>query len=294
VKLTRPLLRYHGGKWRLAPWIIANMPKHRFYVEPFGGGGSVLLRKPRSYGEVYNDVDGAVVNVFRVVRDPASAKELQRQLELTPFAREEFNRAYEETTDPIEAARRTLIKSFMGFSADAMFRHLSSNSGMRVVASSWKAPTGMRTHVKRTGTTPAADWAKWPAMIHLFTNRLSGVVIENRDATAIMLQHDDAQALHYVDPPYVHSTRRSRHGYRNELTDEDHRSLAVVLRNLKGAVLLSAYPSPLYRELYEGWTLVERDGLAQKSLKTVECLWFNKSAFDALPQPLLEESEVPA
>jgi len=81
-------MRYHGGKWKLAPWIIGHFPPHRIYVEPFGGGGSVLMRKPRSYGEVYNDAWGNVVNVFRVLRDHAD--EIERLLYLTPFSRDEF------------------------------------------------------------------------------------------------------------------------------------------------------------------------------------------------------------
>jgi DNA adenine methylase len=62
-------MRYHGGKWMLAPWVIENMPPHRVYIEPFGGAASVLIRKKRSYAEIYNDLDGEVVNLFRVCRD---------------------------------------------------------------------------------------------------------------------------------------------------------------------------------------------------------------------------------
>lgn len=291
---TRPMLRYHGGKWRLAPWIIANMPAHDSYVEPFGGGASVLLRKPRSRSEVYNDIDSAIVNVFRVLRDPEAAKELRRLIELTPFARDEFNQAYAPSLDPIESARRTLVKSFFGFSADAVSRAIkSSNAGMRVIASSWSAPTGMRTyrssHGRRRGTNPASDWATWPGMIETFTDRLRGVVIENRDASIIMLQQDDSRTLHYVDPPYLHSQRRSHHGYRHEMSDDQHRALAEVLHRLKGAVLLSSYPCDKYTELYAGWKVITRDHLAQKARKTTECLWMNQAACDAMPQPALME-----
>jgi site-specific DNA-adenine methylase len=89
AQVTRPVLRWHGGKWRLAPWIISHFPMHRCYVEPYGGAGSVLIRKPRAYAEVYNDLDGAVVGLFRVLQEPTSAARLLDLLRLTPFARAE-------------------------------------------------------------------------------------------------------------------------------------------------------------------------------------------------------------
>jgi DNA adenine methylase len=109
----RPILRYHGGKFRLAPRIIAHFPPHRVYVEPFGGAGSVLMRKEPSFAEVYNDLDGEVVNVFRVLRDPDRAERLRTLLELTPWSRIEFRACYEPADDPIEQARRTIACSFM-------------------------------------------------------------------------------------------------------------------------------------------------------------------------------------
>ncbi|MBH9009927.1 DNA adenine methylase [Pseudomonas aeruginosa] len=102
--VRRPILRYHGGKWKLAPWIIQHLPPHHTYVEPFGGAASVLLRKARSHAEVYNDLNGDVVNLFRVARD--HGEKLRQALTLTPFARDEFEASYVETTDPLERARR--------------------------------------------------------------------------------------------------------------------------------------------------------------------------------------------
>src|SRR3990172_7190485 len=163
---TRPALRYFGGKWQLAPWIISHFPAHRIYVEPFGGAASVLMRKPRSYGEIYNDIDSAVVNVFRVLRDPQTAAELERLLRLTPFARDEFMRAREHAEDPIEDARRTIVLSFMAYSSDGI------NTGHH---------TGFRPDLKRSGSTPAHDWVNYHDQIARFTVRLQGVVIENRD-----------------------------------------------------------------------------------------------------------------
>lgn len=90
--LTRPALRWHGGKWRLAPWVIEHFPPHRVYVEPYGGAASVLLRKRRSYAEIYNDLDDEVVGMFRVLRSDR-APDLVRAVALTPFGRREFEEA---------------------------------------------------------------------------------------------------------------------------------------------------------------------------------------------------------
>ena len=198
----RPLLRYHGGKWKLAPWILRHMPPHRVYVEPFGGGASVLLQKPRSYAEVYNDLDGEVVNLFSMARE--RGEELAQAVELTPFARAEFTQAYEPDGDPLEKARRTLIRSFMGFG--------SAGASGQV--------TGFRANSNRSGTTPAHDWMNYPDCLRMVIQRLRGVVIENRDAIQVMQAHDCDEAVHYVDPPYVHSTRQIRTrapSYKHEL-----------------------------------------------------------------------------
>lgn len=267
----RPLVRYHGGKWRLAPWIIQHLPAHRVYVEPFGGGGSVLLRKPRSYAEIYNDLDGEIVNLFRQARDNGDA--LTRAVELTPFARAEFTEAYAPHGDLLEQAKRTLIRSFMGFGADAVTGKAS----------------GFRANSRRTGTIPAHDWMNFPANMREVVQRLRGVVIENRDAMDVMRAHDCDEAVHYVDPPYVHSTRsghRPSHTYRYELSDPQHRELAAGLRKLRGAVLLSGYRSPLYDELYGDWRRFDKNTHADGARERVESLWLSRGA----PKPsLLQE-----
>ena len=109
MTVSRPVLRWHGGKFILAPWIIDHFPSHRIYTEAFGGAASVLLRKPRAYAEVYNDMDGEVVNLFRVLQGKR-AQDLVAKLRLTPFARAEFEMAYTPSADPVERARRLLSK----------------------------------------------------------------------------------------------------------------------------------------------------------------------------------------
>lgn len=262
---TRPIVRYHGGKWKLAPWIISNFPKHRVYTEAFGGGGSVLLRKPRSYGEVYNDLGGEIVNLFRVVRD--CGNELRARLELTPFAREEYQESFLESTEPIEQARRTLVRSFMGFGSNSLCRSIKS---------------GFRANSNRSGTTPAHDWANFPDCLPALIDRLRGVVIENREAEKVIVHHDSAETLHYCDPPYVHETRtqvsHGHHGYDYEMTDEQHRELACLLRSLKGAVVVSGYACDLYdQELYADWHRVERAAHADGARDRIEVLWMNRA-----------------
>lgn len=257
----RPVVRYHGGKWKLADWIISQFPRHRVYVEPFGGGGSVLLKKPRSYAEVYNDLDGEIVNVFRVLRD--RGEELRRALELTPFSREEFKESYTKHDDPLERARRTVLRGFQGFGSAAACGQVS----------------GFRANSNRSGTTPAHDWRNYPNHIPALVERLRGVVIESRDAVEVIKHQDGPDTLHYVDPPYVHSTRSvgvdKRKAYRHEMTDAQHRALAEVLRGTKGAVVLSGYRCDLYDELYGDWQRVDRAAMADGARKRIECLWLS-------------------
>lgn len=262
--MKRPILRWHGGKWRLAPWILQHIPKHKVYVEPFGGAASVLLRKPRSYAEIYNDLDGEVVNLFRVARD--NGDELRRVLELTPFARTEFVESYQPSASPLEQARLTVVRSFMGFGS---------------AAATGKA-TGFRANSNRSGTTPAHDWRNYPAGVAALIDRLRGVCIENKDAGEVMHQHDCVDAVHYVDPPYVAETRDKGSDYRHELTDGDHVALSELLHTLRGSVVLSGYSGNLYERLFAGWSRVERLAFADGARERTEVLWMNKRCVDLL------------
>lgn len=265
---TRPLLRYHGGKWRLAPWIVSYFPGHRIYIEPYGGAASVLLHKPRSYAEVYNDLDGEIVNLFQVVRD--RGVELVRALELTPYARAEFHLSFKPTDDSMEQARRTVLRSYAGFGGN-LTRPNRDQTPQR---------TGFRTYSKKNRRSiPSGDWRNYPAALPAIIDRLRGVIIESAPALEVMAKHDAPDALHYVDPPYVHSTRgfdcgETHRGYRFEMTDDQHRELATFLRTLGGGVIVSGYACDLYdRELYPDWQRVERPATADGARPRTEVLW---------------------
>lgn len=231
----------------------------------------MLLRKPRVDGEVYNDLDDEVVNVFRVLQDPTKAVELRRLLALTPFARAEFKRTYSKPKDDVEAAAFVIARSFMGFGSAASTR-------MHI--------TGFRTSSKRNAgpsSTPAVEWAAWPDEVPAFVQRFRGVCIENRDAVAVMKMHDSPATLYYVDPPYVQSTRSSLrvkngnrgHYYRHDMGDDDHRRLAEFLHGVAGMVVVSGYPCELYDELYQDWERHERAHMADGARPRTEVVWLN-------------------
>lgn len=295
--VRRPVLRYHGGKFRLAPLLLELFPPHRVYTEAYGGGGSVLLQKPRCYSEIYNDMDGEVVNVFRVLQNARKARRLDALLRLTPFARAEFELSYKHTRSEVERARRTIIRSFMGWGSDSISQLKASRAGFNTRISSTMS-TGFRWNSNRSGTTAASDWRVWPDCIASFVSRLQGVTIENRDARVILRKMDREDALHYVDPPYPMSVRKVgngsalEHRYRFEMTDAQHKELAELLRSLKGMVVVSSYPSKFYDRLYRGWKKVQWTGGHFCSQNTgdqtrTECVWLNRAAVEAQRQPSL-------
>ncbi|MBM2884873.1 DNA adenine methylase, partial [Chromobacterium phragmitis] len=149
--------------------------------------------------------------------------------------------------------------------------------------------SGFRANGNRQSAHPARDWSNYPAALAGMLERLTGVVIENRQATDVILQHDSPQTLHYCDPPYVLDTRsssvtRSGKGYRHEMTDADHAHLAQVLHECAGMVVLSGYDSPLYNELYAGWERSTRRALADGALERTEVIWLNPACSAALHQ----------
>mgnify|MGYP002620946759 FL=1 len=267
---TRPVLRYHGGKWRLAPWIIEQFPPHRVYVEPFGGAASVLLRKERVTTEVYNDLDRHVVNLFRVLRDPIRARALARLLALTPYSRDEYADLYEPCDDIVEAARRFIARGFIGQNSKGVFQK-----------------SGFDTRINKDHfVSRLQSLAFVPDEIALVAGRFSHVVIENDDAAKVMRRFDRREALHYVDPPYLPELRAGK-VYRHDMSERDHRALSKVLRSLSGMVVLSGYPSPLYDGLYRGWHRLEVAAHTDFARDRTECLWLNPAAVaaGAIKQP---------
>ncbi len=267
--MLRSVLRYPGGKNQLANWTIAHFPRHRCYTEPFGGAASVLMNKPRAYSEVYNDTWGLVVNVFRVLRDKDKAARLKEFIKLLPFAREEFlmysTDTLHEIEDEVEQAARMILLSYAGYGS----------------ALNEKTSTGFRADSKRKGSIPAHDYARYADRIDDFTNRLAGVIIENKDYWEVICSHDSVNTLHYLDPPYVHATRntnRSGWRYHHELTDSAQELLVTRLLSVKGHVVLAGYDNELYNDILTGWRKFNHVAYATSGKKKTECLWISPSS----------------
>lgn len=261
-EVKRPPLRYHGGKFRLAPWIIGHLPAHCHYVEVFGGGAGVLLRKPRSRIEVWNDLDSQVFNFFQVLRDGEKCSRLCDLISLTAFSRDEFDLSFLQCEDAVEAARRFVVRTHMGHGTSSMDPSDSN---------------GFRSCDIRAGKSYAREWLGIPDAVRMAAERMRGVTLENLDFRKLIPKFDDVDTLFYVDPPYMASTRDAGgKGYVHELSEQDHRQLLWLLKGCKGKVALSGYSCGLYEEALGGWRRAQKVSQAngqRGAVSRVECLW---------------------
>lgn len=259
-KPTRPVLRYPGGKWKMAPWIIEHFPRHEVYVEVFGGGASVLMLKAPSRTEIYNEIDERIVNVFRCLRDPIKSKKLERLLELTPYAMQEYEDCYEEAADDVDEARRTICRSFFGIGSDSIFRK-----------------NGFRRGFKNGKLDSNNAFLSYLNVLPFFVDRIRPVIIENLDWTRVIKVYDTPETLFFVDPPYLDEVCTSRSvTYSHPFTREEHIELARVLNQVKGNVVLSGYWSELYDELYPGWTTFTHSAVSGMGRKRTEMIWIKR------------------
>jgi DNA adenine methylase len=220
----------------------------------------VLLRKPPARLETFNDLHGRLVNFFTVLR--ARPDELAQVIELTPYARAEFQLAYQATDQPLEDARRLYVLANQGRGGGA----------------SGRTRTGWRTRRDPARNSPAREFTA--AHLRAVAQRLKHVQIERDDALAVIARYDTPATLHYVDPPYVLGSRSASSSgrYAHDLRDADHRALADLLHQVKGMVVLSGYPGELYQELYPDWQRIDRTALTEAATHRVESLWLNPAA----------------
>ena len=255
---------WYGGKYSHLDWLLPLLPEATHYCEPFGGSAAVLINRNPSPVETYNDIHSDVVNFFRVLREQKDV--LVEAIGLTPFSREEFELAIsnEEGISDLERARRFYI----------LARQVRTGLAQKASSGRWAhclltSRAGMAGAVSR--------WLGSVEDLPLIAQRLLRVQIENAPALEVIKRYDSEETLFYCDPPYPHGSRGDSNAYANEMTDEQHRALADLLRNVKGKVALSSYNSPLMDELYGDWQRVESEEKVIHSVKTkrTEVLWIN-------------------
>lgn len=256
---------WYGGKFSHLAWLLPLLPEARHYCEPFAGSAAALLNRPPAMVETYNDIDGEVVNFFRVLRDQKA--ELVEAIGLTPFSREELYTAVCTNGEPlsaVERARRFFVRARQTRTGLAQTSSVgrwancknTSRAGMSGVVSRW------------LGSVDAL-----PAI----AERLLRVQIENRPAEDVISLYDSPGTLFYCDPPYVHATRGDRKAYEFEMEDSEHKSLAAVLKQCCGKVAISGYRCSLMDKLYKGWRRFDAPTKNCHSIKTQrqEALWMN-------------------
>lgn len=248
------ILKYPGGKWRIADWIISYFPEHKVYCEPFFGSGAVFFNKRPCYIETINDMNGDIVNLFRVCRD--YPEELAKAINLTPFARDEFISCNTPSDNPIEQARRTLVRYHQSFG--------TSNSSKN----SWR---NVQTY---GGPRCATMWNCLPDIIMNCCERLKDAQIENMDALTLIERYNNENTLIYLDPPYLQNLRK-KNMYKCEMSDEQHIEMLRLIKKSKSKIILSGYDNELYNSELFNWVTAEKETIAQMGLHRIEKLWMN-------------------
>lgn len=256
----KTLLNYPGSKKRIAPWIIKHMPAHHSYVEPYFGCGAVLFAKAPSAIETVNDLDGEVVNFFRVIQNPESREKLQEWLMYTPYARQVYDDTFlREPESNVERAAYFAIRSMQ-------------SHGFRMTGDcGWKKDVQGREY-----SYAVSYWNELPESIAEMAARLKEVQIENRPALELIENFNHENVLMYLDPPYVFSTRGAHKQYRYEMSDDkDHIELLEVVTSSHAKVMISGYDCELYDFYLGDWNKVQIAARAQGNKKRTETLWMN-------------------
>lgn len=259
-------INYFGSKSRHLDWILPWIPEHKVYLEPFCGSASIFFNKQPSPVECINDLNGRLINFFRVLRD--NYQDLACLLDLTPYSREEFIAAGEISPDPIEDARRFFVRALLSFGG---------------ITHNTRRINSYRIDLQESRQGMACCVSKYLTKIEGLegiVNRLKMAQIDNRNAFFLIPKYDVPDAFQYQDPPYQHRTRTGNNDYEWEITHGQHTELAELNNKLKCKVMISHTDDHFYDELYPKpkWTKVlgpVRMSNLGKGMRPREAIWMN-------------------
>lgn len=255
--------QYLGGKYSMLPHLlpIVNVPCHH-RVDVCGGSGVVLLNCDRAPIETYNDINGEVVNFFKVLRD--WPEELIYRLELTPYARKEYDDAWPHESDSmIEAARKFFVRTQQSLYA----------AGAQAQSKGWAVSTSQSRH----GISQRVQqWMNSVNNLYKVAERLKSVQIENRDFRAIFSIYDSEDTFFFMDGPYEGSKRSSTQ-YAFEFVNQDFLDMQYYAKSLKGKLALTGYCSEFMDELMKDFTkhILKQRNNTRSDKEAVECVWTN-------------------
>lgn len=274
------IIPYFGGKFNSLKWLYEHFPQrseYRCFVDVFGGSGVVVLNHPnkgRGMNEIYNDVNGNVCNLFRVLRDREKAEELAELIALTPFSREEKYDCWEHYKNPeltdVERARMYLVVMKQGF--------FGTEDGSWSVVVCMDGLNANRVMLR---------FNKYPSIILSLIDRMKEIGIENYSYNKILKIYNKPEVFMYCDPPYYKpSCKTSGTHYRDEFTHDKHVAFLAQAKDLCCKVMISGYPSELYDTELKDWYRVEKGKFTSsaagknkvadgKAPKATEVLWMN-------------------
>jgi DNA adenine methylase len=241
---------WYGGKLRHLNWLLPfiNGTPHVTYAESFGGSGAVLLNTVPSPVEVFNDVHLDLMNFFWQLRD--HKQRFMEFVSLTPYHHAEYVRACRLTKAkfPEDTDREALFLRGCYWFIKA--RQCRTGLGTTATPGRW---AWIRDLFRRGMSLVVSRWLSSIDQLPDISDRLRGVQFEKMDGLAFIEQYDRPSTLHYIDPPYMRSTRTGGVGYAHEFPEARHRQLLDLILQVQGQVIISGYASDLYDEALKGW-----------------------------------------
>lgn len=255
----RSIIKYYGGKHYIAKYLLNVIPEHNLYIEPFFGGGNLFFSKPPSKMEIINDLSDNIYALYKVIADKDKLKELQQRIELTPY-HSKFRSDFKE-----ELNKKDLSIE------DRAFYYLYVNRSSFNGVGGFSCTKLIRNNIIRS----VSDYLSLIPHLEQIHNRIRTAIVENRDALELISKYDAEDVFFYLDPPYVHSTRKSNQKYMIEMDDEDHERMVDLILKSQSKIMLSGYDNKIYDRLTDsGWNKLSLESPNTGSEST-EYVWLN-------------------